>query len=505
MTTINDVVTSDAAKRYTDGGDVGMYIGARRCQSASGQTLDTLNPADGSLLARVPAGTSEDVDSAVGAARRALEGDWGRMQPNERARVLFKLADLAERDVETLAVIETLDNGKPLSYSLTEDIPYVADVIRYFAGWATKISGDTVPVSAGHEFLNYTLHEPVGVVGAIVPWNYPLLMAIWKLAPALAAGNAVILKPSELTSLSALRFAELALEAGLPDGALSVITGRGAEVGTAISSHPGINAVVFTGSTETGRAIVRSSAGNLKRVSLELGGKSPSIVFQDADLGVAVPGVAAGIFTNMGQDCSAGSRVYVHAAVYEEFVHGLVEEARGRRIGPGVGAGVDQGPLISAVQRDKVLSYIDSGIAEGASIATGGKRPTGQDLDRGYFVEPTVFTGVTDTMVISREEIFGPVVVVVPFEDDIEALSRANDTAYGLGAGVWTRSLSRAHQSAKVLNSGSVWVNCWNATDAASPFGGFGQSGYGKDLGRYALDNYTRVKSVWVNHGDDLQ
>ncbi|MGF0313356.1 aldehyde dehydrogenase family protein [Rhodococcus sp. IEGM1428] len=505
MTTTVDVTMSAAAKRLTDGRDVDMFIGGHKCQSSSGQTVDCLNPADGSLLARIPSATKEDVDRAVDAARSALKGEWGRMRPNERARILLKLADLVEQDIETLAILETLDNGKPLEYSLSGDIPDVSEVFRYFAGWATKIIGDSVPTSAGHEYFNYTLREPVGVVAAIVPWNYPLLMATWKLAPALAAGNAVILKPSELTSLSALRFAELAVQAGLPDGALSVITGRGAEVGAAISAHPGIDAVVFTGSTATGRDIVRSSAGNLKRVSLELGGKSPSIVFDDADLDEAIVGVAAGIFYNMGQDCSAGSRVYVQAALYEQFVAGLVEEAKGRRIGPGLAAGVDQGPLISATQRDKVMSYIDRGVAEGATIATGGKRLFGKEFDNGYFVEPTVFTGVTDGMIISREEIFGPVVVVAPFETDGEALSRANDTAYGLGASVWTRSLSRAHQSAKVLNAGSVWVNCHNVTDAASPFGGFGQSGYGKDLGRYALENYTRVKSVWINHGDGLQ
>ena len=500
-----ELVLSTEVERLATGRELDMFIGGERSQSASGLTIETTNPADGSLLARIPAASPEDVDRAVVAAREALSGTWGRMRPNERAKILLKLADIVERDIETLAVLETLDNGKPLSYARSDDIPYVADVIRYFAGWATKVTGDTMWSSAGPEYLNYTLHEPVGVVGAIVPWNYPLLMAVWKLAPALAAGNAAILKPSELTSLTSLRFAELAIEAGLPHGALSVLTGHGAEVGAAISSHPGIDAVVFTGSTVTGREIVRSSAGNLKRVSLELGGKSPSVVFDDADLEVAVPGVAAGIFTNMGQDCSAGSRVYVQAAIYDDFVAGLAQEAKGRRLGHGIDLGVDQGPLVSAAQMAKVLSYIDRGVASGAEVHTGGKRPAGDEFDRGNFVEPTIFTKVTDDMAIAREEIFGPVVVVVPFTKDGEALRRANDTAYGLGAGVWTQNIGRAHLSAKMLNAGSVWVNCWNVTDATSPFGGFGESGYGKDLGRYALDNYTRVKSVWINHGDELR
>lgn len=478
-----------------------MLVGGETVQAASGAILDTVNPATGQVMTRVPAGDAGDVDRAVRAARAALYGAWGAMLPAERAKLLLDLADFVEADLDVLAALETLDNGKPLEYARRDDIPMAVAVLRHFAGLATNVEGSTPATSAGTEYLNYTVREPLGVVGAIVPWNYPLIIATWKLAPALAAGNAVILKPAEQTPLSALWLAGLAAKAGFPAGALSVITGLGEQAGAAIARHPGIDAVAFTGSTPVGREIVRASAGNLKRVELELGGKSPSIVFADADLPAAIEGCSDGVFYNMGQDCSAGTRVFVQERVFDEFVSGLAEHADRRRIGNGMTPGVDQGPLVSGDQLERVLTYIAAGKQAGATVVTGGERASGSDLGDGYFVRPTVFTDTTDDMMIAREEIFGPVVVVTSFRDAHEAYRRANDTRYGLGAGVWTRDLSRAHTAARALRAGSVWVNCYNVTDPASPFGGFAESGYGKDLSRHALENYTQVKSVWVNYG----
>lgn len=478
-----------------------MLVGGKSVQAASGATFATINPATGQAIARVPTGDAEDVDRAVRAARAAVDGAWGAMPPATRAKLLLDLADLVETDLDALATLETLDNGKPLEYSRRDDIPMAVAVLRHFAGLATNVEGSTPATSAGTGYLNYTVREPLGVVGAIVPWNYPLILATWKLAPALAAGNAVILKPAEQTPLSALWLAKLAADAGFPAGALSVITGLGEQAGAAIARHRGIDAVAFTGSTPVGREIVRASASNLKRVELELGGKSPNIVFADADLPAAIEGCSDGVFYNMGQDCSAGTRILVQEQVFDEFVAGLAEHAGQRRIGNGMTPGVDQGPLVSDDQLQRVLGYIAAGKQAGATVATGGERASGSDLDDGYFIRPTVFTDTTDDMTIAREEIFGPVVIVTPFRDAHEAYRRANDTRYGLGAGVWTRDLSQAHTAAQALHAGSVWVNCYNLTDPASPFGGFAESGYGKDLSRYALENYTQVKSVWVNYG----
>jgi acyl-CoA reductase-like NAD-dependent aldehyde dehydrogenase len=481
--------------------ELDMFVGGARTPAASGATVETVNPATGQAIARVPAGDVEDVDRAVRAARNAFDGAWGEMLPAERAKLLLDLADLVEADLDALATLETLDNGKPLEYARRDDIPMTAAVLRHFAGLATSAEGSTPATSVGPEYLNYTRREPLGVVGAIVPWNYPLLIATWKLAPALAAGNSVLLKPAEHTPLSALWLADLAAKAGFPDGALSVVTGIGEQAGAAIARHPGIDAVAFTGSTAVGREIVQASAGNLKRIELELGGKSPNIVFADADLPAAIEGCSDGVFYNMGQDCSAGTRIFVQEQVYEEFVDGLVEHAERRVLGDGMTPGVDQGPLVSGEQLERVLSYVAAGRAAGAAVATGGQQAAGAGLDEGYFMRPTVFTDITDDMVIAREEIFGPVVVVTSFRDVDEVYRRANDTRYGLGAGVWTRDLNQAHATARALRAGSVWVNCYNVIDPASPFGGFAESGYGKDLSRHALDNYTQVKSVWVNFG----
>jgi acyl-CoA reductase-like NAD-dependent aldehyde dehydrogenase len=481
-----------------DGGPTKLLIGGEWVEAADGATFASVNPATDQPLAMCAAADREDVDRAVRAAQRAFEGEWGRMSPADRAKVLWRVADLIERDADAIAQLEVLDMGKPLALARDDDMPMAAAHFRYYAGWTTKLEGETIPVSSG-AYLNYTVREPLGVVGLIVPWNYPFMLACWKLAPALACGNACLLKPAEQTPLTSLWLGRLLAEAGVPDGAVNILTGFGETAGAAITEHPDVAAVSFTGSTAVGREIVRASAGNLKRTALELGGKSPNIVFADADLDAAVPGAAGGIFYNMGQDCAAGSRLFVQRGVYDEFVAGLAKEAEALRLGPGFDEGVDQGPLVSREQLDRVTGYLEIGAREGATVVTGGARAEGDGLDAGYFVTPTIFGDATNDMAIAREEIFGPVVTVIPFEDVDDAVLAGNTTSYGLGAGIWTNDIKKAHRAAAALKAGSVWINCYNIYDAASPFGGYKESGFGREMGHHNLDLFTQVKSVWVD------
>ncbi len=483
-----------------------MLIEGQWVPAASGKTFQTIDPASEQPIADVPAGDKEDVDRAVRAARRAFEGGpWRRMTASERGRALWKLADLIEARTEEFAQLETLDNGKPISVSRVADIPLVVDHFRYYAGWATKVEGETIPVSVpGQRFLNYTLREPVGVVGQIIPWNFPLLMAAWKLAAALACGNTVVLKPAEQTPLSALRLGELLDDAGIPPGVVNIVTGFGETAGAAIAAHPDIDKVAFTGSTEVGHEIMRAAAGNLKRVSLELGGKSPNVVFADADVDAAAIGAASAIYFNHGQCCCAGSRLFIQDKIYDKLMPRLIDYSTNIKVGPGMEPATEMGPLVSSEQFDRVNGYLAAGREEGAKVAVGGSRP--KQLKKGYFVAPTVFTDVRADMKIVREEIFGPVVCAIPFKEPEEVLAAGNDTTYGLAAAVWTRDIEKAHRLAESLRAGTVWINCYNMFDAASPFGGYKQSGFGREMGKAALELYTQIKSVWVNlgaHGGD--
>ena len=474
-----------------------MLIGGKWVEAASGKTFPSVNPADDSELARVAEGDAEDVDRAAKAARRAFdEGPWPHTTPAERERLLLKVADLVEQHAAELAQLETLDNGKSLFETTNVDIPQAAATFRYYAGWVNKITGETNPSDPG--FFSFTLREPVGVCGQIIPWNFPLLMAAWKLAPALACGNTVILKPAEQTPLTALRLGELLQEAGVPDGVVNIVPGYGETAGAAIVRHPLIDKVAFTGSTEVGKLIHRETSDTLKRVSLELGGKSPNIVFADADIEEAVKGAITGVFFNQGEVCCAGTRLFVQRALHDEFADALAKAASGMKQGPGLEPGVQVGPLVSREQLERVTGYLDIGKQEGATPLTGGERNTAQGLEKGYFVKPTVFTGVTNDMRIAQEEIFGPVVSVLPFTDENDAVFQGNSTRYGLAAGVWTKDVSKAHRVARALRAGTVWVNCYNVFDVVAPFGGYKQSGYGRELSRHALDLYTQVKSVWL-------
>jgi aldehyde dehydrogenase (NAD+) len=474
-----------------------MLIDGQWVEAASGRTFETPNPATGEVLARVAEADREDVDRAAKAARRAFDaGPWRAMRPAERERLLLRIADLIEAHADELAELETLDNGKVLAESRNVDVPAAAETFRYYGGWVNKITGETNP--ADEPFFNYTLREPVGVCGQIIPWNFPLLMAAWKLAPALACGNTCVLKPAEQTPLTALRLGELLLEAGVPPGVVNVLPGFGETAGRAIVQHPLIDKVAFTGSTEVGKEIQREAAGTLKRVSLELGGKSPNIVFADADLDAATQGALLGVFFNQGQVCCAGTRLFVERRVHDAFVDALVKSTEGLPQGSGLEPGTRIGPLVSEEQLRRVTGYIEIGKREGATAVVGGGRNTAKGLEQGYFVKPTVFTGVRNDMRIAREEIFGPVVSVIPFQDESDAVLQGNDTLYGLAAGVWTRDVGKAHRVARAIRAGTVWVNCYNVFDVASPFGGYKESGYGRELGRYALDLYTQVKSVWV-------
>ena len=474
-----------------------ILINGKWVEAASGKTFATYNPATGEVLARVAEGDREDIDRAVKAARDAFEtGRWSQLTASERGRAIWKLADLLEENLEEFAELESLDNGKPLKIARAADVPLAVDLFRYFAGWATKIEGNTIPISVpyapGAKFLAYTLREPVGVVGQIIPWNFPLLMAAWKLGPALATGNTVVLKPAEQTPLTALRLGELIQEAGIPDGVVNIVPGYGETAGAALAAHPGVDKVAFTGSTEVGKLILQAAAGNLKKVSLELGGKSPNVVFADVDLDAAIAGAASAIFFNHGQCCCAGSRLYVENKVFDQVVEGVAQHAKKINVGSGQDESTDMGPLVSAEQMNRVCGYLESGFSEGAKAVVGG----GRHGDKGYFVKPTVLVNTTEKMKVVREEIFGPVVTAIPFSDPAELVTQANDSVYGLAAGIWTRDISKAHRLASQLRAGTVWINCYNIFDAALPFGGYKQSGWGREMGHEVLEQYTEVKAV---------
>ena len=472
-----------------------MYIDGKFVPAASGKTFPVYNPATGEVITHVPEAEGEDVDRAVKAARRAFdEGPWHTMSASQRGRLLWKVADLLEANLEEFAELESIDNGKPLSVARVADVPLAVDLFRYMAGWATKITGSTIPISMPGEYLSYTMREPVGVAAQIIPWNFPLLMAAWKLGPALAAGCTVVLKVAEQTPLSGLRLAELFAEAGFPEGIVNILTGYGEGAGAPLAAHDLVDKVAFTGSTEVGKLIVHAATGNLKKVSLELGGKSPAIIFPDADLKRAIPGTASAIFFNQGQCCCAGSRLFAHERVFDQVMEGVTKIADKIRVGDGLDPATDMGPLVSDEQFRRVTGYIDSGVREGAKVAAGGKQVVG----RGYFVQPTVLTHTRPEMKIVREEIFGPVVCAESFsDDDLDRVAReANDTIYGLAASIWTRDVSTAHKMAKRIRSGTVWVNCHNVFDAALPFGGYKQSGWGREMGEEVLHNYTQVKAV---------
>ena len=474
-----------------------LFINGQWADSASGRTFETPNPATGETLARVAEGEAEDIDRAVKAARKAFdEGPWGRMTPSERGRIIWRIGDLIYEHLDELAQLESLDNGKPFAVAQAADVPLAADLFQYMAGWATKIEGNTINISVpympGANFHSYTLREPVGVVGQIIPWNFPLLMAAWKLGPALACGNTVVLKPAEQTPLTALRLAGLMAEAGVPEGVVNVVPGFGETAGAALAAHHDVDKVAFTGSTEVGKLIANAATGNLKKVSLELGGKSPNVVFDDADPSSAIAGAASAIFFNHGQCCVAGSRLYVQEGSFDEVVDGVAEIAKSIKLGPGLEPGTQMGPLVSDEQLRRVTGLVDSGIAEGATALSGG----GRHGNRGYFVEPTVLTNTHPEMTVVREEIFGPVVVATPFSDLDAVAAAANDTPYGLGAGIWTKDISKAHALAKKIRAGSIYINCYNVFDAALPFGGYKQSGWGREMGHEVLNNYTEVKAV---------
>jgi phenylacetaldehyde dehydrogenase len=479
-----------------------LFIGGDWVSPSAGASFAVLDPATGETLANVAEGSKEDVDLAVRAARKAFErGDWPNITPSDRGKLIWKLADLLEAHADEFAEIESLDNGKPKQVARVADVALSVDLFRYMAGWATKVEGNTIPISVpyapGAKFLTYTMREPVGVVGQIIPWNFPLLMAAWKLGPALATGCTIVLKPAEQTPMTAIRLGELIQEAGFPKGVVNIVTG-GPSTGAAVAAHPDIDKVAFTGSTEVGKLIVQAAAGNLKKLTLELGGKSPNIVFPDADIEKAIPGAANAIFFNHGQCCNAGSRLYVHRDVFDKVVEGVADLAKKIRLGPGLDPNSEMGPLVSSEQQQVVSSYIESGFSQGARAMTGGKRHG----DRGYFIEPTVLVDVKADMKVVREEIFGPVVTALPFADPEELIGVANDSPYGLAAGVWTRDIAKAHRTAARLRAGTVWVNCYNVFDAALPFGGYKQSGWGREMGHAVLNNYTEVKAVTVKLSD---
>src|SRR5271166_263434 len=474
-----------------------MLINGNWVDSISGKTFPTYNPATGEVLAQVAEGDREDIEQAVKAARKAFDqGPWRRMTASERGRLIWKLADLLESHTEEFAYLESLDNGKALTIARAADVPLAVDLFRYMAGWATKIEGNTIPISVpytpGAKYLAYTLREPVGVAGQIIPWNFPLLMAAWKLGPALACGCTVVLKPAEQTPLSALRLGELIMEAGFPEGVVNIVPGYGETAGAALAAHPKVDKIAFTGSTEVGKLIVHAAAGNLKKVSLELGGKSPNIVFADSDLEVAIQGAANAIYFNHGQCCCAGSRLYIEKKIFDKVVEGVSENAKNIKVRKGFDPQCDMGPLVSNEQLERVLGFIEAGEKEGATTVIGGHRLG----DHGYFVEPTLLTNVRSGMKVVDEEIFGPVVCAMPFKQIDEVAAEMNQTTYGLAGAVWTKDISKAHRMAKAMKAGTVWINCYNVFDAALPFGRYKQSGWGREMGREVFENYTEVKSV---------
>jgi aldehyde dehydrogenase (NAD+) len=471
-----------------------LFIGNEFVDAADSATFRVENPAEATTLAEVAEAKEADIDRAVRAARTAFESTaWQSMAPRQRGRLLYRLAELVEQNADELARIETLQNGKPYFESRQVDLPEIVDILRYYAGWADKIQGETLPAAGAH--FNYTRREPLGVVGAIVPWNFPLLLAIWKIAPAIACGNTVVLKPAEETPLTALKLGELAAAAGFPAGALNVVPGYGKTAGAPLVRHGDVDKIAFTGSTVVGQEIMREAASTLKSVTLELGGKSPNIVFADADLKAAVRGVTTGIFYGKGEVCAAGSRLFVEAAIHDELIEQVVERAKKMTPGDPFDKGTRLGAIVSKTQLDRVLGYVEGGVSEGAELLTGGKR-----LDRpGYFVEAAVLDNVKPEMTIAQEEVFGPVLAALTFGDADEAIALGNQTIYGLAAGVWTRDIKKAHKVAHGLRAGTVWVNTYNRYDPTTPFGGYKYSGFGRDLGMHALEGYTQVKSVWID------
>ena len=464
--------------------------------SSSGQTMEVINPATEDVIAEVAAADAPDVDAAVAAARAALDGPWGKMSARERGRLVSRLADRLLERADAVSRLETLHNGKPIFESRNIEIPAAAECFEYYAGWADKVMGETIPVKGNH--LTYTLREPIGVVAAIVPWNFPLLLAAWKVAPALACGNTVILKPASQTPLTALALGEIAVEIGLPPGVLNVITGAGSRVGQALVEHRGIDKIAFTGDTSTGKSIMRSAADTLKRITLELGGKSANIVLADADVDSAIRGATIGIFYGKGEVCAAGSRLLVDRSIKSEFLDKLATRAKKMTPGDPMDPKTRFGAIASRKQLESVLRYIELGRTEGASLLAGGER-TDIGTGKGFFVQPTVFADVKPEMTIAREEIFGPVLAAIEFADLDEAIAKANESQYGLAAGVWTRDIKKAHYVARKLQAGTVWINTYNVYDTAAPFGGYKQSGFGREMSSHALEHYTQVKSVWVD------
>ncbi len=485
-------VTEKAARPKIQQTD--CFIGGKWLPAASGKTFDTIHPATEEVICQVAEGDKADVDAAVDAAREAFDhGPWRSMDARDRGALIYKLAELIEEEADELAALETLDNGKPINDSRAADIPLVIDCLKYYAGWADKIQGKTIPIRG--DYFCYTRREPVGVVGQIIPWNFPALMAAWKWGPALAAGCTIVMKPAEQTPLTCLRMARLAQKAGIPDGVINVVPGYGPTAGAALVAHPGVDKIAFTGELSTAKIIQRSAAETMKRLTFELGGKSPNVIFADADLDAAVQGAHFALYFNQGQCCCAGSRLYIDEKVYDEVIDRIAEKNKSTRIGDPFDPETQQGPQVDKAQFDKILKYVEYGKADGAKCVSGGK----QHGNKGYFVEPTLFAGVTDDMRIAREEIFGPVMSALKFKSTDEIIRRSNDTNFGLAAAVWTRDVAKAHRYAKEVRAGTVWVNCYDVFDAAAPFGGFKESGLGRELGEAGLDNYTESKTVTLS------